>query len=96
MKKAIQIIFWTAFLYYRKVLRTSYNINTLHRNLHKANFAHEQRRGLKNVLVSDNVSNVRFCSYSKISLNSCSLIFSLTSNVCAIASSLSLCSINNF
>ena len=51
-----------SFLYYRKVLRTSYNINTLHRNLHEANFAHEQRLGLKNVLISDNVSNVRFCS----------------------------------
>ena len=51
-----------SFLYYRKVLRTSYNINTLHRNLHKANFTREQRRGLKNVLISDNVSNVRFCS----------------------------------
>ena len=50
------------FLYYRKVLQTSYNINTLHRNLHKANFAHEQRRGLKNVLISNNVINVRFCS----------------------------------
>ena len=51
------------FLYYRKVLRTSYNINTLHRNLHKANFAHEQRRRLKNVLISANVINVCFCSF---------------------------------
>ena len=55
----------TVFLYYKKVLRTSYNINTLHRNLHKANFAREQRRGLKNVLISDNVINVRFCSIKK-------------------------------
>lgn len=49
-------------LYYRKVPRTSYNINTLHRNLHKANFTYEQKRGLKKALISDNVINVHFCS----------------------------------
>ena len=38
-------------------------INNLHRNLHKANFAHEQKRGLKDVLISANVINVRFCSF---------------------------------
>ena len=27
-----------------------------------ANFAHEQRRGLQNVLISTKVINVRFCS----------------------------------
>lgn len=40
-------------------------INNLHRNLHKANFALEQRRGPKNVLISDNVINVHFCSKKK-------------------------------
>ena len=34
-------------------------INNLHRNLHKANVVHEQKR----ILISANVINVRFCSF---------------------------------
>lgn len=48
-----------------KVFRIFYNINILNRNLYKAHFMYEQRRGLKNLLISANVINVHFCSITK-------------------------------
>ena len=58
------ILVWFFVLYNRKFLNFLL-YKTLHRNLHKANVAREQRRGLKNFLISANLINVHFCSNIK-------------------------------